>query len=149
MAFRASNILPERGLKQAKLIANNVKSLSGRFAAQFASTGGTADNIYQIVDALRNTKAELQSIAAISGIGAYAQAQENDAGYDIAAEFTAMIAQIDAVITEIGATFPVDGSGFHLGYTWAAGGERVPRTFSVVALSGLTAELNVLVSSIV
>lgn len=148
MAFRASNILPDKGLDRAKSIANTLKGVAQRYATQFSS-GGDTDDIFQVTDALRQAKIGLNAVRGISGISAHAIEQENDASYDVVVEFNALVATIDGAVAEIVATFPVDGSGFLLGHTMDADGQRVPRVFSSGALSGLVVELNAVIAAII
>lgn len=147
MAFRATNLIPERGLLRAKNQATRLKAAADSFAITFAS-GGNADEIFQCLDFLRGTKTQFNQIRSIPGIVVFAAEQENDAAYDIVVEFTIMIAAIDAVIANIVATMPQDGSGFLLAYTISANGTRVPRTFSAANLSQLVADLNEISASI-
>ena len=141
MAFRATNILPEKGYDQAKKIATSLKRFSANRSADLVG-GGDSDNVLGTVDTMILYKTQLNAVATIPGIGDYAKEQENDPTYDVAAEFIALLALVDAVITEVVSTFPVDGSGFLLAYTISPDGTQIPRTFNVAQMVDLRAALD-------
>ncbi len=141
MAFRATNILPETGYDKAKQIATSLKNFSQKRSASLVG-GGNSDNVLGTVNSMILYQQQLNAVATIPGIGDYAKAQENDPAYDVAAEFVALLALIDAVIAEVKLTFPVDGSGFLLAYTMNPDGTQVPRTFSVPQMVDLRAALD-------
>lgn len=147
MAFRATNILPETGYDQAKKIATSLKKFSANRSAALVG-GGDSNNVLGTVDTMILYKAQLNEVATIPGIGDYAKSQENDPAYDVAAEFVALLLLIDAVITEVVTTFPVDGSGFLLAYTQSPDGTLVPRTFSVPQMVGLRTALDAVVAGV-
>jgi hypothetical protein len=141
MAFRATNSVPEGGLNNAKRLAVSIKNTAITRAAFYAS-GADSDNILALADEMRRYSIALTAIKSIPGIGQYARDQEGDANYDIVAEFNALIAGVDAVVSQIVSTFPVDSSGFLLSHTIAGDGQRSARNFPSAALSGLVAVLN-------
>ncbi len=141
MSFRATNILPQKGYDQAKKIATNLKRFANKRSADLAG-GGDSDQVLGTVDSMILFRQQLNEVATIPGIGEYAQAQENDPAYDVAAEFVALLSLIDAVITEVVSTFPIDGSGFLLAYTMNPDGTQVARTFSIAQMLNLRAALD-------
>ncbi len=147
MAFRATNILPQKGYDQAKKIATQLKSFSTNRSADLVG-GGDSDQVLGTVDTMKLFKSQLNDVATIPGIGDYAKEQENDPTYDVAAEFIALLALIDAVITEVVSTFPVDGSGFLLAYTISPDGTQIARTFNVAAMVDLRAALDAVVAGV-
>ena len=147
MAFRASNIVPEKGLERAKTQANYLRRKAGEKVSQFSS-GANADDILALASNLRSVRNDLASLTSISGLAEYAREQENDSSYDIVAEFNALLALVDDVITEIVTTFPVDSSGYLLSHTIDTTGQRTSRTFSAAAISGVVSNLNALVAGI-
>ena len=148
MAFRATNILPETGYDQAKKVATQVKRFSQNRSADLA-TGGNSDQILGTADTMLIYKGQLTDLATIPGIGDYAKDQENDPAYDVTAEFTAMLALIDAVIAAVTAGFPVDGSDFLLAYTFNPDGSQAPRSFAAPATVTIRAALDALDAGII
>ena len=115
MAFRASNLLPEKGYAEARQIAVNIKRSSNDYIAKLA--GGTdADSILSALWFFVRNSNRLNELATIPGIGDYAKEQENDPTYDVAAEFTALVALIDDAEAWIRTALPVDGDDYLLIY---------------------------------
>lgn len=107
-----------------------------------------SDMVFRLVDETRSAISILNQQAAVPGIGAYAQQQFNDATYDVAAEFSNMVAKLTAVVTWIFNNFPKDGSGFLLGYTINADGSRAPRVFAPASTVGLKAAVDGVIAAI-
>lgn len=147
MAFKASNVLPAVEYENAKRVAVQLKSQAQYRSTAFAS-GATSAEILSMVDQLRTLRAKLDAAKAVPGIAAYAQAQENDGTYDVATEFTAMIAAIDAVITEVVTTFPKDVNGWMLINSINADGTLAPRAFTGAQLANIRSLLDSLAAAI-
>lgn len=147
MAFRASNALPAERYDRGKLLAVQLKSAVQRRSSDFQSGAG-ADEIIGLADQLREYRERFNQIRQTPGIAAYAQAQENDGTYDVAAEFNAMIAAIDAAIAEILSTFPSDAQDYLLAYKFNADGSTSPRQFTGGALGGVRTALDAIAASI-
>lgn len=147
MPFRATNIVPARGYEEAKSEAGRVRNVALQSALQFMA-GGNADQIYDLLRTLAYHRDRLQAIAAIPGIGAYAQAQEADAGYNVAGEFTALIATINSTITWMQGAIPAAG-GYDQMYQRTDGINLVPRTFSAAALAPLVTRLQSIAAAVV
>jgi len=148
MAFRATNVLPAEGLRDAKGLAVNLDNYAASLSVSFAR-GENSERILNALSTLISYRQRFASIAATPNLAQYAKAQENDPAYDIGAEFTAMIATLDTVITTIQAAFPKDANGFLLAETLNAAGERVPRKFTGAQLAGIVADLDAVVAGIV
>lgn len=148
MAFRATNILPETGYDQAKKVATQVKRFSQNRSADLAA-GGNSDQLLGTVDTMLIYKEQFATLTTIPGIGDYAKEQEDDPTYDVAAEFTAMLALIDSVISTVTAGFPVDGSDFLLAYTFNPDGSQLARTFTSGQTASVVTALNALDAGIV
>lgn len=108
----------------------------------------SASTIIDYVTNLARVRAELTALAATPGLGPYAQAQENNPGLNIAAEYQAMIDQVIATTTWIAANFPQDGTGYKLAFTLAANGDMVWRSFDAASLAGLRTVLDALIATI-
>ena len=148
MAFRATNILPETGYDQAKKVATQVKRFSQNRSSDLVA-GGDSDQILGTADTMLIFKGQLTALTTIPGIGDYAKEQENDPTYDVAAEFTAMLALIDDVIATVTSGFPVDGSDFLLAYTFNPDGSQAPRSFTAPATVTIRAALDALDAGII
>lgn len=148
MAFRATNILPETGYDQAKKVATQVKRFSANRSADLA-VGANSDLMLGTVETMLIFKEQFATLTTIPGIGDYAKEQENDPTYDVAAEFTAMLALIDSVISTVTAGFPVDGSDFLLAYTFNPDGSQAPRAFTPPQTVTIRAALDALDAGII
>jgi hypothetical protein len=98
---------------------------------------------------LRSFRDRFDVIAALSGIAAYVAAQpDTPAGYDVAAQFSAMRTQIVATITWIRNNFPRDSTNtYMLERSWGADGP-VERTFTTAQLAPYRTQLDALLASI-
>lgn len=85
---------------------------------------------------LRAERNALTAAAATPGIGAYAQAQKGDDQLDIATEFNAMVAAIDAAANWISTNAPKDGNGYLLLSQFGING-LTHRQFTAQQLGGL------------
>ena len=148
MAFLASNLIPQDAYQRAKQLAWGLRSVASAAIAETAG-GSNADRLVLLLAHLRSLQAQLVDIADTPGIAAYARDQEGDAEYDVAAEFTALLAALDDVGDWIAAAMPKDGSGYLLLWTLdAATGNRVPRTFTGTQLGALGTKLQTLVDAV-
>ena len=148
MALRASNAVPARAYEEIKGVALQLQRQAQSRASSWAS-GGSASEVLAVLDNAVANKARLQTLAAVPGVAAYAQAQENDPGYDIIAEYNALISAIDGVINEIVTTMPTSNpGGFVEAFTLAADGSVTYRTFTAGQLSGVITALNAVVAAV-
>ena len=148
MAFRASSLLPQNGLNEAKGLALSVQSLSASRSTQFQNDTN-ADVVLATFQDLRRRRDALLTISTIPGMAQYARDQEDDQSYDVVAEFAAMVALIDAVLANIIATFPTDADDFLLEKKFAPDGTYTFRTFTGAQLAVLRGLLDDLVAGIV
>lgn len=136
MAFRASNQIPAENYQRSKDLANQLKRQAQTRSATFAS-GAKSAEILAAADHLNAFKTELIAMSQTPGIVAFAKEQEDDPTYDVVAEFTALLATIDAVIAEIVSTLPADTNDWLLINKINADGSLAPRSFTGAQLSGL------------
>lgn len=148
MAFRATNQIPEQGLARAKALAVRTRDYCQSRSTQFAAGGVNSDNVLATFHDLRRARDELDQVKAIPGIADYAKAQENDAGYDVAAEFAALVTAVEAVMTEIQTSFPVDANGYLLEKQWAPDGTYTFRQFSAAQLATAKTLLDAVVAQV-
>lgn len=147
MAFRASNAVPAREYERAKSLGWQVRQLAANRSGSFA-TGANAAEVLSAVDNLRSLRVALVQVASTPGIAAYAQAQEDDPAYDVAAEFSALLAAIDSAVTTVVNAVPKDANGYLLVNNINPDGTLVPREFSGAALSGVRAALDAIVAAV-
>ena len=95
MAFRATSIIPEKALDDAKVLASRIKRAAELRSISIAG-GANSDVVLGILDTLRESSVALNVVKAVPGIAQYAKDQESDQTYDIVAEFTALLAVIEA-----------------------------------------------------
>jgi hypothetical protein len=149
MSFRATTDLPAVGLRRAKQLASQFKVYLQARRPLFVA-GTTADTVLATYFDSVRFRDSLTAIAAIPGIAAYAQAQENDGSYDVVSEFTALIADVDAMTAEISSTFPADGSGYLLDRQLAPDGKSlVYRDFTGPQLATLVTLVDAVLAAIV
>ena len=129
MAFKASNPLLAEAYKSIKGTSYQVKRYADGRSAIFVN-GGTESEILAAVDNLSSMKNILQTSAGVAGLAEYAKIQEDDPTYDVVAEYTTMLAAIDAVLAYITNSIPA------------------PRTFDTVQLAPLKTLLDDLSSKI-
>jgi len=147
MAFRASNSVPAKQYEKAKSLAWQVRQLAANRSGSFAS-GATAAEVLAAVDNLRSLRIALAQVATTPGIAAYAQAQEDDPAYDVAAEFSALLSAVDEAVSTVVNAVPKDGNGYLLVNNINPDGTLVPREFSAGALSGVRTALDAIVAAI-
>ena len=147
MAFRASNALPALNYDRAKKLAFQVQRLTSARSTEFSS-GASSAQVLSLLDNIRALKSQLDAVKSTPGIATYAKEQEDDPAYDVVAEFTALLAAIDAVIAEIVTTMPTDGSGFLLLNQFDVDGALIPRNFTPVQLASLRTLLDVVTASV-
>ena len=147
MAFIATQATQAQGLMAAMQQAVWLKQQAQNGVALLTGVA-SANQIFQLMDNIRAPLTIFNQVAAIPGIAAYAQAQFDDPTYDVAANFTAMVNALNAVVAWVMANFPKDTGGFVQAYTLAANGDRVPVTFTSVQTAGLASALNTLIASI-
>jgi hypothetical protein len=152
MAFPSSSGTVQQSLSEAwhlaREYAGTIKQQATNIRNVAVSGNIASGTILQFSRQLANVKAEFQRIAAIPGIGAYAQAQVDNENLDISAEFTAMVNAITSTIAWVTANFPKDGNGWLLAQSISAEGRTVDRTFAPAATVNLVAALDSLIATI-
>lgn len=143
MAFRAVKADTYAAIRSR---ATQLKKLAQDSKALMLSGPVSASAIRQLLDLFIQGKAELTAASGVSGIADYAKSQEGDAAYDVAAEFTAMIAGCTGVIDWIVANVPTN-TGYVLTEQWSASGVTL-RTFSTAATAGLRTTLVTFIATV-
>lgn len=135
------------GWRAARNLAANVKNRAQAVRA-FSQDGVlTGFHIIEFSSLLAGAKDSWNEIKAIPGMGQYAKDQVGDAALDIVAEFNAMLAAVDSVLSWIVANVPNDGT-YILIVTLGSDGRYAYRTFTAGQSSGLRAALDTLIAAI-
>lgn len=132
----------------ARKYAGILKTSATNLRALSAAGPVTSSDILNFQVLMADIKAQLQTLAAVPGLAAYAQAQVNDNTLDVAASFTAMTTAIDNTGGWVITNFPKDGSGFLLAQQFNGGGRPTDRTFSTATLAGFRTQLDALIATI-
>src|SRR5210317_1890364 len=110
MAFPATNVLPARAWEQVKNEAGNVRALCVSKASEYAAGDPVSrTDVLNLRLSLKRAIARFNELKNVPGLVAYAIAQEENAGLDLPAEFTAMIGAMQAVMDKIEVDFPTQG----------------------------------------
>lgn len=134
-----------QGIRRA---ASQIKQSATTLRDSSAAGSVASRAILNFVNLLRDKRVEMAAFAAVPGLAAYAQEQVDDPTLDIAAEYTAMVAAVDATITWVVDNFPKDANGWLLARTLTAQGQLQDRMFTTVALANLRTELDALIATI-
>lgn len=148
MAFRATSSIAAGEYQRAKQLAVQVQSLATTRSAAFTASGATYSEIQTVIDNLANYSAWFDEIKTTAGILQYAKDQEDDQTYDVAAEFNALIAAIDATILQLSTDLPKDGNDWLLVNKINANGTLVPRNFTAGALATTIANLDAIAAAV-
>lgn len=140
MAFRASNDIPQIAYAQLRAVARNVRLHSLAAVARMAASGADYETLRDLYTFLRSALTQLNQLAQTPGIVAYAQQQEDDATYDVAAEYGAMVAAIDAVTDWMEANIPTSVTAVPVAQ-WTANGSLIATTYSAGDTAALRALL--------
>jgi len=147
MAFRAESVILSRAYIEVKTRALSMKNRA--ISGQSDMTDNVnSDYLIELMLSLRNDYLRLEELRVMPGLVAYAKDQENDALYDIAAEFSVMQAAAAAAVLWIKNNLPEDGSGYLLLYKTTADADLSPRSFAPGVTAPLVALLGTLEAAI-
>lgn len=144
MAFPTGQTLAE-ALTEARVQAKAVKTQATSWIATMAAGSVSSDYIFGLYKRLKDFRSQMQTLGSLTGIVDYANAQLGIE--DIAGEWTTLRTAVDASTGWIDANFPVDGSGYLLGWK-LTGGVLDPRLFNASATAGLRTALQGVVNAI-
>jgi len=133
--------------------ARDLKLRSQQLKAQSEAGPIARQAVLDYATFLAEAKLVLTAAANTGGIGAYAQAQINDASINIATEFNAMMTGITNTVDWILDQFPRDANGFLLVKVWGTGaiantGRTQDATFTTAQLANLRTQLDALIATI-
>jgi hypothetical protein len=149
MPFRVANQTLSQAWQDAQNLSISLESLTQQQKDVSLAGPVVGSFVLNFEAMLRMHRDRFDVIAAMSGIAAYVAAQpDTPAGYDVAAQFSAMRAQIVATINWIRNNFPKDSTNtFLLERSWGADGP-VERTFASATLAPYRTQLDALLASI-
>jgi hypothetical protein len=131
----------------AMSIAGAIKLDTQAIRAQSLAGNVGASRILSHLTFLADQKVRLQQIAALPGIGAYAQSQSDNPSLNVAAEFTAMINAMDGVRDWVMINFPA-ASGYIQAQQFQADGRTTDRQFNTASLVNYRTQLDALIATI-
>ena len=140
MAFRASNILPGKAYEAAKSNAWYIKTRCDYFITTAAAGNIGYDFLRTVRQELVNAETSLNTAAGVTGIVAYAKIQEDDDFYEVAAEFSAMLATIAGAIAWIDANVPTSVTAA-VPSAWAGLDTLILTTFTPAQTAAFRVEL--------
>lgn len=148
MAFPANTLRLAPTLDQVAANMRGIKSFAqDRRAAMLAGNVG-ANSIIDIWERLKLAKSQLATLVATPGLPAYAQAQYDNESLNLATEYNAVVAAIDAVTANIESTFPKDAGNYLLAAQFNGGGVLTYRQFTPAQMATLAGLLNTLAGTI-
>ena len=145
MAFK-TDLTAHEAFTAAKTVARDRKQDAVNIRAQSEAGTLAAATLLGFFGRLNAAVTNLTSYAAVPGIAAYARAQYDNEQYDVAAEFTAMLAVMTDTRDWIVANFPASGGYIQREQISASG--VVDRVFSANATASLRTELDALIATI-
>jgi hypothetical protein len=146
MAFRVNGL--GRGYAKAQAEAARLRSYSVSAQAALAAGNVSANAVIQALTTLTGSIAVFDEVTALPGIAAYAQNEENDPTYDVAAEYTAMRTEAIGARDWILTNFPTAVSGEILKDTLENDGSITVRQFTPAQTAGLQTALGQLIATI-
>lgn len=148
MSFRASNVVTSDAFASIK---RQFVATKGYLQTQRASmVQATCSSLvpYAVIQHFVQVIPLFDGWAATPGLAAYAQSQENDAGYNIGTEYTAARNALVAARDQLVTMFPKNGSNFLLYQVMAADGTVTPRTFTAAELAPAVTLLDSVIATI-
>lgn len=127
-------------------VASLVKADSIALRGQSAAGPVGASAIRNYLTRLADNRVQLVAYTAVPGIDAYALARTGDSA--IIAEYTTMLAAMDACLAWVITNYPKDGSAYLLDTKFNAQGRTVDRTFSTAELATFRTQLDALIATI-
>lgn len=134
--------------ERARAVAASVKQQATNLSTLSAAGPISGMSIIRFCGDLADARDTFTRLAAVPGLGAYAQEQVATPGLDVVAEFNAMGAAIDATRTWITTNFPKDAGNYLLAVQFTAQGRTTERTFDSESLAGFRTQLAALIATI-
>ena len=147
MPFLASNTIPQDAYQRTKRTAVSLKANCQGFVTQLAAANANYSFLRDIYMTLKNANAFFETMKAVPGIGDYAKAQENDAAYNVAAEFTAMQGAIATAVTWMNSNVPTSVTAITPA-NWTDNGPMIATEFTPAQTATLRTHITAVANSI-
>lgn len=128
--------------------AAKLKSKCEELNTSSAAGNVSAFDFIALATHLADARIIFNTARTVPGIGPFAQEQCTDPTLDIAAEFTAMMAELDNTLSAIVNGFPKDASGWLLYTSFDANGRYVYRQLTPAQTASIRTNLTALISAI-
>lgn len=113
----AANPSQAEGFRQATSIADTIKKRAESLKQNLQAGDYRIINIVNVARSMDDLSDRLDALKTIPGIAAYAQDQISDPSLDLAAEFNAMQAAVNAFIEAVKTSLPRDAQSYVQDYT--------------------------------
>jgi len=131
-----------------RVAAGRIKTYAQSLKTASAAGSIQAGDVVSFVDQLASSNDTLARYTAVPGLVEYVRAQIDNAAVDIVAEYSTMLAQINATRNWVLTNFPKDADGYLLYHKFDAAGRISQRTFSPAETAGLRTQLDALLATI-
>ena len=150
MTFPSSSGRPALAdiLQEIQQIAHNIKVRAQSTRDRSAAQNILALEILELQAGFKKRLDRLNALKTAPGLAAYAQAQLDDLGFDIAVEFTAMLTEVQLVLDQIRADLHVSADGFAEVRKIEADDTMTNKSFTKGQTAGLRARLDALIATI-
>lgn len=146
MSFRASNVVPQEAYTIVKRAAVQLKLNLQGMNAQLAGSGADYEFLRDIYRTLERANNQFETLKTTPGLADYAEIQENDPAYDVAAAFATMQAAIAAAIAWMDNNVPTSVTA-KTPANWGDG-TLIATTFTAGQTAGLQAALQGVIDTI-
>ncbi len=148
MAFKASNILPEQAYNTLKRTAVQLKINLQSFNTNLENNNVDFKLIKAIYLTINNAKNQLDALSQTPGIIEYAKVQEDDQGYNVAAEFIDLIEKMQSALTWVSNNVPSTVT-LKVPNAWGSPNDTiVSNTFTPAQTAGLRTVLTTIITAI-
>lgn len=149
MTYPANALLLSSVIERISEEMRGVKADAQNLRATSAAGPVSATAVIAYLGRLVDARDRMAALASAPGLGEYAKAQYNNPNLDIAAEYTATVAQINATGAWIIGNFPKTATTNELRErTFDANGRTVAVQFSTASMAGLRSALDALTATI-
>lgn len=139
---------PAQAWERIKGTAHQVKANAERLHADSGAGDILAERVANYAGTLAGALTDLAAATAVPGLLAYAREQLDMPGFDLVAEYNAVVAEIAATRDWITTNFPQDGSGYLLLLQFAPNGTLQKRLITPAQTAGLRTQLALLIATI-
>jgi len=140
MAFITTQLPLQRGFEQALQVAGQEKDILNNWKNQLSGNITGLDAMNMLAN-LNRVLTVFSQISALPGLAVYVQQQFGNANYDVAAEFTSMVAALTSIQSWLKANIPANAVSI-------SEGALVGATYTPAQTSVLLTRVNAAISTI-